>query len=77
MSQARPPHSGRESGPVSWVYVLRRVDVAPLAAAPVARPFANELLLGRVADLHFTVSHRQPTLIAIDEQPGPAGAFAG
>jgi hypothetical protein len=26
-------------------------------------------LAGRVADVHFTVSHRQPTLIAIDTQP--------
>src|SRR5262245_48788994 len=25
--------------------------------------------VGHVADLHFTVSHRQPELIAIDKQP--------
>ena len=29
MSQARPPHSGRESGPLSWLHVLHRVDAAP------------------------------------------------
>ena len=26
-------------------------------------------IVGRVADLHFTVSHWQPKLIAIDKQP--------
>ena len=38
-----------------------------------ARPCAEESIQaprsGHVADLHFTVSHRQPKLIAIDKQP--------
>ena len=44
------------------------LSAIPFVAA-LGEAAAMDVMVGRVTDVHFTVSHRQPKLVAIDKQP--------